>query len=95
MCAVWMGEPTAATPRCEDLDVMDPVRLERGHGTPCRRAKTDDNGAKSWPVVTGRADQAQCVQYGAIAGKLVVLVEHVQAERPGGSSGSSPRRRSA
>ena len=64
----------------EHVDVMHAQRVERRHGTSGGRAKADDHGAQPTPVVAGGSRDLHGVEHGAVAGKLVVLVEHVQAE---------------
>ena len=59
---------------------MHAQRVERRHGTSGGRAKADDHGAQPTPVVAGGSRDLHGVEHGAVAGKLVVLVEHVQAE---------------
>ena len=80
----------------QDVHIVDAVRVQRGDGAAGGRAEPDDGGAQPAAVAAGDPGQLQRVQDGAVAGQLVVLVEDVQAEVPAvGSSGSSPRTRSA
>ena len=64
----------------EDVDVVHAQRVERRHRTAGGRAEADDDGAQPTPVGTGRSGDLHGVQHRAVAGELVVLVEHVQAE---------------
>ena len=64
----------------QHLDVMDAVGVEGRHRAAGRGPEADDDGAQAPAVVTGGPGQRQGVQHGAVAGQLVVLVEHVQAE---------------
>ena len=44
-------------------------------------AKADDHRAQPTPVVPGGSGDLHGVEHRAVAGKLIVLVEHVQVER--------------
>src|SRR5660397_152834 len=64
----------------EDVDVVHAQRAERRHHTTGGRTEADDDGAKRPPVVTGGSCELHRVEHRAVAGQLVVLVEHVQVE---------------
>ena len=55
--------------------------VERGHGAPRGRTETDHYRAQAATVVTGQPGELQRVENRAVPGDLVVLVEHVQADR--------------
>ena len=67
------------------LDVMNSMGFKCGDSSSCRRTKTNDDCAASRAVETRRTNQTQGVQYGGIAGKLVIQVENMQAEVTFGS----------
>ena len=93
----WIGEPTAATPRLVSTATSwTPCALRAVTAPRGGRAEPDHHGTEASPVVAGGAGQLEGLEHRAVAGELVVLVEHVQARRNRPrSSGSSPRRRSA
>src|SRR4029453_14680480 len=64
----------------EDVDVMHTQRVERCHRASGGRAKADDHRAQPTPVVPGGPGDLHGVEHRAVAGKLIVLVEHVQVE---------------
>ena len=77
----WMGEPTAATPAGgQHRHVVDAVGVEGGHRSAGGRPEADDDCAQPATVVTGAAGELQCLQHRAVAGELVVLVEHVEPD---------------
>ena len=65
----------------EHRDLVDAVRVQRGHRTSGRGAEPDHHSRESATVVTGGTGQLQGVDHRAVAGQLVVLVEHVQPDR--------------
>ena len=64
----------------EDVDVVHAECVERRHRTAGGRAEADDDGTEPASVVTSRSRDLHGVEHGAVAGDLVVLVEHVQVE---------------
>ena len=78
----WIGEPTAATPRLVRTSTScTPCALSAVTAPRAVAPKPMTAALQPPAVVAGRPDQLQGVQHRAVAGQLVVLVEHVQAER--------------
>ena len=61
-------------------DVVDAQREQRRDRAARGRAEADDGRPQPPAEVPGSASQLQGMQHGAVAGELVVHVEHVQAE---------------
>ena len=75
------GGDGCRAPVGEHPHVVHPVRAEGGHGAPCRRPEPDHHCGEPPAVVARGSAELQRVDHGAVAGELVVHVEHVQPER--------------
>src|SRR6478735_7630972 len=80
MFTEWMGAPTAATPRLVSTWTSWMPCAFSAVTAPRRGAEANHDGAQPAPVVPGGTCQRQRVQDRAVAGQLIVFVEHVQAE---------------
>ncbi len=79
--AEWIGEATAVTSRwVRRWTSLTPCAL-RAVTPPAGRPEADDGRPEPLAVFTRRSDELHRMQHGAVTGKLVVLVKHMQAER--------------
>ncbi len=62
------------------MDVVQAERFQSSHRPAACRTEADDSGPKRAAIFTGDAHELHSVQYGAVTGQFVVLMEHVQME---------------
>ncbi len=64
----------------EDRDFAGTKRVQRDHGAPPGGPESDNTGPQRSSVPAGDAGELKRVEYRAVAGQLVVLVEDVEVE---------------
>ena len=65
----------------QHVDVVHAECFQSSHRAATCRTEADDTGPERAAIFTGDPHDLHGVQYRAVAGKFVVLMEHVQVER--------------